>query len=131
MRCMFQCVVILTTGQRVFIVLNHARTQSPTDVRNRFRERFPDRNPPVTRTILRRWYPCQVHVQHELLADDFPRRAHFAEWFNVCSQHENFLDKFLIGDETGTYEFRPLQIANPMHKIPFDYVNASLGIGYC
>ena len=42
-----------TAEQRVFIVLNYARTQSPADVRNRFRERFPNRNPPVTSTILR------------------------------------------------------------------------------
>ena len=43
----------LTTEQRVFNVLNYARTQSPTDVRNRYRERFPDRNPPERNTILR------------------------------------------------------------------------------
>ena len=38
---------------------------------------------------------------HELLADDFPRRVRFAEWFNVRNQRKNFLDWVLIGDCRG------------------------------
>ena len=41
-------MVQLTTEQRVFIVINYTRTQSTTEVRNAFQQRFPDRNPPST-----------------------------------------------------------------------------------
>ena len=42
----------LTTEQRAFIVINYTRTQSTTEVRNAFQQRFPDRNPPSPSTIL-------------------------------------------------------------------------------
>ena len=45
-------MVQLTAEQRVFVVLNYTRTQSTTQVRNAFRERFPNRNPPAASTIL-------------------------------------------------------------------------------
>jgi hypothetical protein len=45
-------MVQLTAEQRVFVVLNYTRTQSTNAVRNAFRERFPNRNPPVASTIL-------------------------------------------------------------------------------
>ena len=45
-------MVQLTPEQRVFVVLNYTRTQSTTQVRNAFRERFPNRNPPAASTIL-------------------------------------------------------------------------------
>ncbi len=43
----------LTSEQRVFIVLNYTQTQSSTAVQNAFQARFPGRNPPAPRTILR------------------------------------------------------------------------------
>ena len=122
---------------KVFISLNYARTQSPTDVRNSFRERFPDRNPPVTSTILKgakKYWILGTNlnlnkngIPTKYACNDFHRRVRFAEWFNVRSQREKYLDRFFIGDEVGTYEFRLLHIANPMHEIPFNYVNAPLG----
>ena len=48
-----------------------------------------------------RWHPYGMHVRHELLAADFPRRLRFAEWFNQHCQRDNFLDNFIIGDEAG------------------------------
>ena len=42
-----------------------------------------------------------MHVRHELLAADFPRRLLFAEWFNQHCQRDNFLDNIIIGDEAG------------------------------
>jgi hypothetical protein len=45
-------MVQLTTEQRVFIVINYTRTQSTTQVRNAFQQRFPDRNPSSQSTIL-------------------------------------------------------------------------------
>jgi hypothetical protein len=42
-----------------------------------------------------------MHVRHELLAGDFPRRLHFSEWFNQHCRRENFLDSFILGDEAG------------------------------
>ena len=46
-------MVQLTTEQTVFIVINYTHTQSTTEVRNAFQQRFPDRNPPAPSTILR------------------------------------------------------------------------------
>ena len=54
----------------------------------------------ITRLDIR-WHPYQMHVQHELFAEDFPRRLRFAEWFNKRCLHANFLDSILIGDEAG------------------------------
>ena len=45
-------MVQLTTEQIIFIVINYTRTQSTTEVRNAFQQRFPDRNPPSPSTIL-------------------------------------------------------------------------------
>jgi hypothetical protein len=42
-----------------------------------------------------------MHVRHELLAGDFPRRLHFSEWFNQHCRRKIFLDSFIIGDEAG------------------------------
>jgi hypothetical protein len=42
-----------------------------------------------------------MHVRHELLAGDFPRRLHFSEWFNQHCRREKILDSFIIGDEAG------------------------------
>ena len=54
----------------------------------------------ITRLDIR-WHPYQMHVQHELFAEDFPRRLRFAEWFNERCLRANFLDSILIGDEAG------------------------------
>ena len=158
-------MVQLTTEQRILTVLTYTQTGSIAAVQNAFRERFPDRNPPVKSTILlnvrkysnagtslnlnkghsgrrrttrsvenidavrdllqenprvsaRRnplpishagfnritrldlgWHPYRIHVRHELLAGDFPRRLRFSEWFNQRCERENFLNSFIIGDE--------------------------------
>ena len=43
----------LTTDQRVFVVVNYHETKSLEQVKQRFRQRFPDRNAPTSRTILK------------------------------------------------------------------------------
>ena len=43
----------MTTEQRVFVVTTYTLTQSVTEVQNAFRIRFPDRNPPNKKTILK------------------------------------------------------------------------------
>ena len=40
-----------------------------------------------------------MHLRHELLAGDFPRRLQFSEWFNQRCRRDNFLNSFIIGDE--------------------------------
>ena len=159
-------MVQLTTEQRVFIVLHYTQTQSIAAVQNAFRARFPDRNPPTKRTVMKnvrkyseagtslnlnkgnsgrrrttrseeniaavrdllqqnpgnvsarrnplpisrtgfnritrldlRWHPYRMHVRHELLAADLPRRLRFVEWFNHRCRRENVLASLIIGDE--------------------------------
>ena len=46
-------MVQLTVEERVFIVGKYFETQSFVEVRNLFRERFPDKEPPVKNTIWR------------------------------------------------------------------------------
>ena len=46
-------MVQLSTEQRVFVVTTYTLTQSVTEVQNAFRIRFPDRNPPNKKTILK------------------------------------------------------------------------------
>ena len=156
-------MVQLTTEQRVFIVLHYTQTQSIAAVQNAFRPRFPDRNPPTKRTVMKnvrkyseagtslnlnkgnsgrrrttrseeniaavrdllqqnpgnvsarrnplpisrtgfnritrldlRWHPYRMHVRHELLAADLPRRLRFVEWFNHRCRRENFLASLII-----------------------------------
>ena len=45
------------------------------------------------------WHPYRIHVRHELLETDCPRRLCFSQWFNQHCQNENFLNRFFIGDE--------------------------------
>ena len=40
-----------------------------------------------------------MHVRHELLAADLPRRLRFVEWFNHRCRRENVLTSLIIGDE--------------------------------
>lgn len=54
----------------------------------------------ITRLDLR-WHPYRMHVRHELLENDWPRRLRFSEWFNQRCRKENFLDQLIIGDEAG------------------------------
>lgn len=45
-------------------------------------------------------HPYHVHVQHQLLPADFPRRLQFSQWFvNRCNRDRQFLQFFTIGDE--------------------------------
>ena len=46
-------MVQLTTEQRVFVITTYTLTQSVTEEQNAFRIRFPDRNPPDKKTILK------------------------------------------------------------------------------
>ena len=46
-------MVQLTVEERVFIVSKYFETHSFVEVRNLFRERFPDKEPPVKKTIWR------------------------------------------------------------------------------
>ena len=50
-------------------------------------------------TLDLRWHPYRMHVRHELLATDLPRRLRFAEWFIQRCRRENFLSSIIIGDE--------------------------------
>ena len=54
----------------------------------------------ITRLDLR-WHPYRMHVRHELLPDDLPRRLRYAQWFNERCQNPNFLQSIIIGDEAG------------------------------
>ena len=47
-------MVHLTVEERVFIVSKYFETHSFVEVRNLFRERFPDKEPPVKKTIWRK-----------------------------------------------------------------------------
>ena len=41
-----------------------------------------------------------MHVRHQLLPTDLPRRLHFAEWFvERCRRRPNFLESLIVGDE--------------------------------
>ena len=51
-------MVQLTTEQRIFIVLQHNRTQNTTEVQNIFQARYPNRDPPHKATILRDVRKC-------------------------------------------------------------------------
>ena len=47
-----------------------------------------------------RWHPYKMHVRHQLLPTDLPRRLHFAEWFvERCRRRPNFLESLIVGDE--------------------------------
>ena len=65
----------------------------------------------ITRPDIR-WQLYQMHVQHELFAEDFPRRLRFAEWFNKRCLRANFLDCILIGDEAGFAMNREVNMHN-------------------
>ncbi len=54
----------------------------------------------ITRLDLR-WHPYRMHVWHELLPDDLPRRLRYAQWFNERCRNPNFLQSIIIGDEAG------------------------------
>ena len=43
--------------------------------------------------------PYRMHVRHELLATDLPRRLRFAEWFIQRCRRKNFLPSIIIEDE--------------------------------
>ncbi|CAB4013011.1 Hypothetical predicted protein [Paramuricea clavata] len=53
--------VQFTTEQHTFLVLEYNKTRSPGRVIERFEERFPDRQPPCTRTILRNFAKYSTH----------------------------------------------------------------------
>ena len=41
-----------------------------------------------------------MHVRHQLLLNDLPRRIQFAEWFvERCRRCPNFLENLIVGDE--------------------------------
>ena len=41
-----------------------------------------------------------MHVRHQLLPTDLPRRLHFAEWlFERCRRRPNFLESLIVADE--------------------------------
>ena len=47
-----------------------------------------------------RWHPYKMHVRHQLLPTDLPRRLHFVEWFvERCRRRPNFLESLIVGDE--------------------------------
>ena len=54
----------------------------------------------ITRLDLR-WHPYRMHVWHELLANDLPRRLRYSEWFNQRCRNQHFLESLIIGDEAG------------------------------
>ena len=54
----------------------------------------------ITRLDIR-WHPYRIHVRHELLPNDLPRRLRFANWFNERWRNQNFLQNIIIGDEAG------------------------------
>ena len=54
----------------------------------------------ITRLDLR-WHPYRMHVRHELLPNDLPRRLRYSEWFNQHCRNQNFLQSLIIGDEAG------------------------------
>ena len=45
--------------------------------------------------------PNAVHVRHELLPDDLPRRLSYSNWFDERCWDQNFLQSIIIGDEAG------------------------------
>ena len=48
-----------------------------------------------------RWHPYRMHVRHELLPDDLPRRLRNSNWSNERFRNQNFLQSIIIGDEAG------------------------------
>ena len=52
----------------------------------------------ITRLDLR-LHPYRMHVRHELLAGDLPRRLRFAEWLIQRCRRDDFLQSMIIGDE--------------------------------
>ena len=48
-----------------------------------------------------RWHPYRMHVRHELLPNDLPRRLRYSNWFNERCRNQNFLQSIIIGDEAG------------------------------
>jgi len=55
----------------------------------------------ITRLDLH-FHPYRIHVRHELLPPDFPRRQRFTEWLlGRCRRDPRFLRNLLIGDEAG------------------------------
>ena len=52
----------------------------------------------------------RMHVRHELLTTDLPRRLRFAEWFNQRCRLENLLTSLIIGDEAAFSMNADLQI---------------------
>ena len=44
-----------------------------------------------------KWHPYKVHVRHELLETDLPRRRQFAEW--LLHKPVRFIKNIIIGDE--------------------------------
>ena len=47
-----------------------------------------------------RWHPYKMHVRHQLLPTDLPRRLHFAEWFvERCRRRPNFLESLIVRDK--------------------------------
>lgn len=53
----------------------------------------------ITRQDLH-FHPYHIHIQHELLPADLPRRQAFCEWLlERCVRNPRFLRNFMIGDE--------------------------------
>ena len=44
-------------------------------------------------------WPYRMHVRHQLLARDFPRRLQFAQWFIQRCRREQFLPSLIVGYE--------------------------------
>ena len=48
-----------------------------------------------------RWHLYRMHVRHELLPNDLPRRLRYSNWFNERCPNQNFLQSIIIRDEAG------------------------------
>ena len=57
--------------------------------------------PPLLTFQLRLCVPYRMHVRHELLPNDLPRRLRYSNWFNERCRNQNFLQSTIIGDEAG------------------------------
>ena len=88
-----------------------------------------------------KWHPYKMHVRHQLLETDLPRRRQYVEW--LLHQPARFLDNIVIGDEAAFFMNGKVNSHNirqyaPMNNSPeFNFETricqqkVSLWIGIC
>lgn len=83
------------------------------------------------RIVLRdlKWYPYKIHVRHQLLETDLPRRRQFAEW--LLHKPVRFVENIMIGDEAAFFMNGKVNTHNvrqyaPRNEPPVFNINKSM-----